>query len=138
MPDADFRLVLSHSPDLVPKAARWGIDLMLSGHNHGGQVRLPVIGPVFMPSLYSRRFDRDFFRTGPTLLHVSQGVAGQAPDPLRLRARDQPAHAPLGLSPPAKRARGWSRHGEVLRSRGCSKITWLMGSDWWRPARWPP
>ncbi|MBV8678635.1 MAG: metallophosphoesterase [Planctomycetaceae bacterium] len=81
MPDADFRLVLSHSPDLLPKAARWGIDLMLSGHNHGGQVRLPVIGPVFMPSRYSRRFDRDFFRIGPTLLHVSQGVA--AKDPIR-------------------------------------------------------
>ena len=96
MPEVDFRLLLSHSPDLLPRAARWGIDLMLSGHNHGGQIRLPVIGPVFMPSLYSRRFDRDFFRAGPTLLHVSQGVAGRAPGPLRLCPRDQPARPPLG------------------------------------------
>ena len=52
---------------------------MLSGHNHGGQVRLPVIGPILMPSLYSRRFDRGFFRSGRTLMHVSQGVAGKHP-----------------------------------------------------------
>ena len=52
---------------------------MLSGHNHGGQVRFPVIGPVLMPSLYSRRFDRGFFRSGRTLMHVSQGVAGKHP-----------------------------------------------------------
>jgi hypothetical protein len=48
---------------------------MLSGHNHGGQVRLPAIGAVFMPSRYSRRFDRGFFRKGGLTLHVSQGVA---------------------------------------------------------------
>ena len=53
VPQADFRILLSHSPDLFFKAQRWGIDLMLSGHNHGGQIRLPLIGPVFMPSRYS-------------------------------------------------------------------------------------
>ncbi len=79
MPDADFRLLMSHSPDQVYRASRWGIDLMLSGHNHGGQIRFPVIGPVLMPSLYSRRFDRGYFQVGRTLLHVSQGVAGKHP-----------------------------------------------------------
>jgi predicted MPP superfamily phosphohydrolase len=78
-PEAGFRLLLSHSPDRFSWAARQGIDLVLAGHNHGGQVRLPLIGPVVMPSLYSRRFDREFFQTGKTLMHVSQGVAGQHP-----------------------------------------------------------
>ncbi|AGA26913.1 metallophosphoesterase [Singulisphaera acidiphila] len=78
-PDADFRLFLSHSPDQFPGAVESGIDLMLSGHNHGGQIRLPGIGPVFMPSRYSRHFDRGYFRSGRTLLHVSQGVAGKHP-----------------------------------------------------------
>lgn len=77
--DAAFRLLLSHSPDLFYRAADAGIDLMLSGHNHGGQIRLPGLGPVFMPSRYSRRFDRGYFRSGSTLLHVSQGVAGKHP-----------------------------------------------------------
>lgn len=79
IPEADFRCLLSHSPDLFPRAVGAGIDLMLSGHNHGGQIRLPGVGPVFMPSRYSRRFDRGYFRSGRTLLHVSQGVAGKHP-----------------------------------------------------------
>ena len=74
-----FQVLLSHAPDLFYWAERAGFDLMLSGHNHGGQVRLPLVGSVFMPSRYSRRFDRDFFRSGPTLLHVSQGIAGKHP-----------------------------------------------------------
>jgi predicted MPP superfamily phosphohydrolase len=79
MPEADFRLLLSHSPDQFPRAARWGVDLVLSGHNHAGQIRLPLLGPIFMPSLYSRHFDRGFFRSGRALLYVSHGVAGQHP-----------------------------------------------------------
>jgi predicted MPP superfamily phosphohydrolase len=78
-PDAEFRLVLSHTPDWFSRLARQGANLVLSGHNHAGQIRLPLTGPVFMPSLFSRRYDRGFFRSGDALLHVSQGVAGQHP-----------------------------------------------------------
>jgi uncharacterized protein len=79
VPAADFRLLLSHSPDLFYRAPGWNVDLMLAGHNHGGQIRLPLVGPVFMPSRYSRRFDRGFFRRGRTLMYVSEGVAGKHP-----------------------------------------------------------
>ncbi len=79
IPPADFRILLSHSPDRFYRAARWGIDLMFSGHNHGGQIRLPLVGAVFMPSIYSRRFDRGFFRRGRTLMYVNEGVAGKHP-----------------------------------------------------------
>jgi predicted MPP superfamily phosphohydrolase len=103
--DADFRLLLSHTPDLLPWASRRRVDLMLSGHNHGGQVRLPLVGPVFMPSLYSRRFDRGFFRAGGTLLHVSQGVSGMhpvrygcVPEISRLVLRTAPRPAPIAVA----------------------------------------
>jgi len=79
VPAADFRILLSHTPDLLHQARGWGVDLMFSGHNHGGQIRLPLVGPVFMPSRYSRRFDRGFFRSGATLLYVSEGIAGMHP-----------------------------------------------------------
>jgi predicted MPP superfamily phosphohydrolase len=79
MPPADFRILLSHSPDQFYAASDHGIDLALAGHNHGGQIRLPLIGPVFMPSRYSRRFDRGFFRHRQTLMYVSEGVAGKHP-----------------------------------------------------------
>jgi uncharacterized protein len=77
--EADFRIVLSHTPDLFPQASAHGIDLVLAGHNHGGQVRLPIVGPVFMPSRYSRRYDRGFFRRGRSLMYVNQGIAGKHP-----------------------------------------------------------
>jgi predicted MPP superfamily phosphohydrolase len=79
MPAADFRILMSHSPDQFYCAQRRGIDFVLAGHNHGGQIRLPLVGPVFMPSRYSRRFDRGFFRRRQTLMYVSEGVAGKHP-----------------------------------------------------------
>jgi predicted MPP superfamily phosphohydrolase len=79
MPQGNPRILLSHSPDLFYKARDWGVDLMFSGHNHGGQIRLPLVGAVFVPSLYSRRFDRGFFRADQTLLYVNEGIAGMHP-----------------------------------------------------------
>jgi predicted MPP superfamily phosphohydrolase len=81
MCEADFRIVLSHSPDQFPNASSAGVELVLAGHNHGGQIRLPGFGPILMPSRYSRHFDRGFFRSrdGASTLYVSQGVGGKHP-----------------------------------------------------------
>jgi predicted MPP superfamily phosphohydrolase len=78
-PTGDVSILLSHVPDRFSWSARAGFDLMLAGHNHGGQIRLPLIGAVFMPSRYSRRFDRGYFRCGDLTLHVSQGISGLHP-----------------------------------------------------------
>lgn len=78
-PEGAFRLCLSHTPDNMNWARRNKIDLMLSGHNHGGQIRLPLIGSVFVPSRYSRRYDCGTFHEPPTLLHVSRGLAAEHP-----------------------------------------------------------
>ncbi len=78
-PSADLSIVLSHTPDLLPRKASWGVDLVLAGHNHGGQVRLPWLGPILMPSRYSRRYDRGVFVRGRTLMHVSAGIGGKHP-----------------------------------------------------------
>ena len=86
-PDQAFRLLLSHTPDNYSWARRAGVDLMLSGHNHGGQVVLPVIGPVYSPSVHGVRFAGGVFYHAPTLLFVSRGVGGQ--HPLRFNARPE-------------------------------------------------
>jgi predicted MPP superfamily phosphohydrolase len=78
-PAEGFRLCLSHTPDNIRWAQRHKIDLMLSGHNHGGQIRFPVIGSVFVPSRYGRRYDCGNFFEPPTYLHVTRGLAGQHP-----------------------------------------------------------
>ncbi len=78
-PPAALSILLCHTPDGVYRAASWGVDLMFSGHNHGGQVRLPIIGPILMPSVYGRRFDCGFFRQDRTLLYVSRGLGAEYP-----------------------------------------------------------
>jgi uncharacterized protein len=76
-PKKIFRLCLSHTPDNMPWARREGIDLMLSGHVHGGQIRIPGIGSVIVPSQFGRRYDCGVFQEGPTVLHVSRGLGGE-------------------------------------------------------------
>jgi uncharacterized protein len=77
--DGPFRLCLSHTPDNLPWARRRGIDLMLSGHVHGGQIRFPVFGSILVPSVYGRRYDCGVFHEPPTVLHVSRGLSGDVP-----------------------------------------------------------
>ena len=79
-------MLLSHTPDLAYKSAAQQWDFMLCGHNHGGQVQLPVIGPVLMPSRFSRRFERGFYQIDPDAHVREPGGRRQAPDPLRLHS----------------------------------------------------
>ncbi len=78
-PQGIFRLLLSHTPDNIVWAQRNQIDLMLAGHVHGGQIRLPVLGSVFVPSRYSRKYDCGTFHEAPTVMHVGRGLSGQHP-----------------------------------------------------------
>ena len=79
VPAGAFRIFLSHTPDNINWACRHGIDLMLSGHNHGGQVRLPGFGPVYSPSAYGCHYASGVFWEPPTLLYVSRGISGKHP-----------------------------------------------------------
>lgn len=56
-----FTLLLSHSPQIALQAARAGVDLLLSGHTHGGQVRLPLIGALKTQNPLGRTVDAGFF-----------------------------------------------------------------------------
>ncbi len=74
-----FRLGMSHSPDQYSWARRLRLDLLLAGHTHGGQVRLPGIGPLVAPSWYGSQYASGVFHLPPTVLHVSRGLAGIHP-----------------------------------------------------------
>lgn len=74
-----FRLIVSHSPDQYRWARQRNFDLMLAGHNHGGQMRFPLIGPLVSPSLYGTRYSGGVYYEPPTLLHVSRGISGEHP-----------------------------------------------------------
>ena len=73
-------LGLIHEPDSA--AMLPGASLVLSGHSHGGQVRLPWFGPMILPSL-GRRFPWGLRRDGETLVYTSRGV-GMVPPRIRI------------------------------------------------------
>ena len=53
------------------------IDLILCGHTHGGQVVLPIIGPVYTPSVYGVQYAGGIFEHKGLLMHVSRGVGAK-------------------------------------------------------------
>lgn len=77
--EAAFRILLSHTPDNLPRARLERVDLMLAGHLHGGQIHLPIIGPLYCPSLYGCYYTEGLYWEAPTLLHVGRGLAGRQP-----------------------------------------------------------
>lgn len=78
-PESALRILLSHTPDNLARARRSHVDLMLSGHVHGGQIRFPIVGPIYCPSRFGCYYSAGVFWETPTLLHVSRGVAGRHP-----------------------------------------------------------
>jgi len=70
-------VALAHSPDTF-KFAEGGATLMLSGHTHGGQVRLPFIGPLLLPLNHSH-YDRGWFGDGDRRLFVTTGLGTSLP-----------------------------------------------------------
>lgn len=74
-----LRIVLTHSPDQYAWARTQDADLVLAGHNHGGQICLPLLGPILSPSMHGVRYAAGTFRHGSTVLHVSRGTASLTP-----------------------------------------------------------
>jgi predicted MPP superfamily phosphohydrolase len=81
------RLLLSHNPDVAEErpfvTSGLRVDLMLSGHTHGGQIRLPVIGAPVTMSRYGQKYLRGLVQGPACPVYISRGL-GMAMLPVRL------------------------------------------------------
>ena len=84
-----FTVLLSHRPELFDAYAEHDVDLVLSGHAHGGQFRLPFIGGVVAPNqgLFPE-YDAGVYTDGNTNMLVSRGV-GNSILPFRINNRPE-------------------------------------------------
>ncbi|MEI7769306.1 MAG: metallophosphoesterase [Chloroflexales bacterium] len=79
-PAGGFTLLLCHVPDMADEAAAHSVDLQLSGHTHGGHMRMPWLGSFVLPR-HGWRYPAGLAHVGNTQVYVSRGVGGI---PLRL------------------------------------------------------
>ncbi|MFH1740462.1 MAG: metallophosphoesterase [bacterium] len=80
----DTAIVLVHTPGIYKQLVERGVALILSGHVHGGQVRLPLIGALVTRCSIPRRFALGFSRHGKTTLFASPGLGTSPKLPFRL------------------------------------------------------
>ena len=94
VPQGAATLLLAHNPRIISHAARRGVSLVLSGHTHGGQVNLPVLGTVYGRSPERLRYKIGWDRLGATQIYVSRGI-GTIVLPWRLRCPAEITHLEL-------------------------------------------
>jgi len=87
--DDDVAIALVHAPDVVSEWALNDFDLIVAGHTHGGQVRIPGIGAVVTNSSLPRALAAGPSRIGRTWLHVSPGLGTGRYTPIRFNCRPE-------------------------------------------------
>lgn len=100
-----FRLAIVHSPEAAPALSQRGFDLIVCGHTHGGQLRVPFYGALVTnaPGL-PRRMARGLNRLGGSWLHVTAGLGTSRYAPVRFACRPEACLLDLGPRPVATRA----------------------------------
>ncbi|RLG48039.1 MAG: metallophosphoesterase [Thermoproteota archaeon] len=71
--EGEFVLALAHAPDVLAFGDQRA-DLLLVGHTHGGQVRLPLVGPLYVPSRFGARYSAGLYETSWGPMYVNRGL----------------------------------------------------------------
>jgi predicted MPP superfamily phosphohydrolase len=73
VPKEEATVLLAHEPDYADFVSRHPVDLQISGHSHGGQVRLPFLPPFYEPPL-ARKYIAGLYKVGPLTLYTNRGL----------------------------------------------------------------
>jgi uncharacterized protein len=93
VPKEEPRILLVHEPDFADSIGNYVVDLQLSGHSHGGQIRLPGVGALYLPPL-ARKYPMGYYKLATHPLYTNVGV-GSIGVPLRLGCPPEITHITL-------------------------------------------
>ena len=74
VPTGAFKVLIGHNPDVAAPASAAGVDLVLAGDTHGGQIVLPLVGAVVTKTTIGRRFVYGMNRLGNTWVYTNPGI----------------------------------------------------------------
>ena len=78
VPEDEFKILLAHNPDTADTRFSTKVNLVISGHTHGGQINIPLIGPPILP-VYNRHYAAGFVRSAHTSVFISRGIGSTFP-----------------------------------------------------------
>ncbi len=84
-PPNSAKVLLYHSPELMPVVQQYPVDLYLCGHTHGGQVRLPFYGAILTSSALGKRYEMGRYTENNTTLYISRGIGLEGLSAPRMR-----------------------------------------------------
>ena len=73
IPPDELTILLAHEPDFADEVRKFPVDLQISGHSHGGQIRLPLLGMPYLPPL-ARKYPLGYRRLGSLGLYTNRGL----------------------------------------------------------------
>lgn len=89
-PPDSTKILLYHSPELMPLVQQYPIDLYLCGHTHGGQIRLPFYGAILTSACTGKRYEMGPYLEQGTLLYISRGIGLEGLSAPRMRLLCRP------------------------------------------------
>jgi hypothetical protein len=85
IPEDSARVLLYHSPELMPVVQQHPVELYLCGHTHGGQVRLPWYGAILTSSALGKQYEMGRYTEQGTTLYISRGIGLEGLSAVRMR-----------------------------------------------------
>jgi len=104
-----FGIAVMHSPNSAPEAAACGYELLIAGHTHGGQVRLPLVGALVTNCALPPRLVSGVIRIGGAVMSLSQGLGTSKYAPFRFWCRPEAVLLELRRAPQPPTARSNTR-----------------------------
>lgn len=83
----EFKIVLIHEPDNINLIKNYDVNLVLAGHSHNGQIRIPFVGAVITPKGSKEYYD-NYYKVGETRFYISSGIGTSK---IKFRFNDKPS-----------------------------------------------